>query len=136
MGVVSSVVILYTALYGKIVEDTFKILALSVGFAILVYSFFLILGYGFKKKKLERIIRNNNNVQINGEDNLIQRKLGQILRRSWYPRVKCIGELVLAFIIGGYAIFFIYSFGYTAWIIVGGIIVIFSLLCILANLLR
>lgn len=111
VGVISSVVILYH-FYNP---QEFQILALSLGFAVLVYSFFLILGYGWKKKCSMKM---PNNIALKNE-----------IDSKNYVRTRWIGELILV-VIGG---IYFYAFG-CKWIWVPlTILIFFSLLCIIAN---
>ncbi len=111
VGVVSSVVMLYYF----ITQDLkgYGLWALILGFSILIYSFFLILGYGFKKSLF---LRKNPGERI------------EELERRWYPRVRWIGEIILI-LIG--VIYFITSSNYR--LILFLILLIFIVIMCIAN---
>jgi phosphatidylglycerophosphate synthase len=108
VGVVSSVLILYYFHSNKIPSE-WNLYALSIGFAILIYSSFLVLGYGFKKKDLN----------------------GGELDKKGYPRVRWMGEIILFFLVVAYFL----SFG-SNWGISALILLIFILLSYIANYLK
>ena len=84
VGVTASVIILYSVINKEsMIPEDFKVLTLSLGFAILVYSFLLTLGYGTQKGKLMKMKEKN---------------LSKILAEMWYPRVRWMGEAILIFI--------------------------------------
>ena len=87
VGIISSVIILFYFNENKIPGDL-GILALTLGFAILVYSFILVLGYGTKKS-----------IKISDEDYLLSLELS----KKWYPRTRWMAEAILIFI--GYLYF-------------------------------
>ncbi|MEK6945244.1 MAG: hypothetical protein AABW63_00440 [Nanoarchaeota archaeon] len=90
IGVVSSVIILYYVLSGKENSTGLKALALISGFAILIYSFCLVLGYQVKQK----IVQKNS-------------KLEEELDKIWYPRAKFMAEIILlGFILAYFFAFF------------------------------
>lgn len=91
VGIISSVIILYYAHDDKLSGDI-GIWALTIGFFVLIYSFILILGYNVKKS-----------IHLANEDIL----RSQILSRRWYPRTRCMAEIILGLIGAYYFINFI-----------------------------
>ena len=129
IGVVSSVIILY---YGteKIMSDLHQILTLTLGFAILAYSFILFKGYNFKKKILGKIIGGGS---FKNEDYKISKEMDVRLSKKAYPRVKWMAEFILILI----GIIYFYSFTKieVIWILIPIFItLLFTLMSILANL--
>ncbi len=88
IGVVASIVILYFVLQGDLGNGKLEIATLLLGFAILLYCSFSILGYG---KKI-RIIREKGPPLL------------KELKKSWYPRTRWMGELIL------FCLVFVYSY--------------------------
>ena len=97
IGVVSSVIILYyfyTANLGYILS----LLALILGFAILIYSFLLVRGYNHKKSKIIKIVKDHYFFSLSEK---LRREL-----EGPYPRTRWMGESILILI----GIVYLYSF--------------------------
>ena len=120
VGVISSVIILYYVKYGNISYPTDKILALMLGFSVLVYSFFLSLGYGSKKKSLLKITKNEEIKSLSKE-----------LNNKCYVRTKWMGEAILLLIVA----YYFYAFYLIQKSIVTPLVIILIavILCIIAN---
>ena len=118
VGVVSSVVILYYTITKSL--NGYELWALIFGFAILIYSFKLILGYGFKKKSL---IIERPEVRING------------LSRHAYPRVRFIGELIMLSLMGFYLFIFTKLFHFIGFLIAVLILILFVIIGAFSNIL-
>lgn len=107
VGVVASVTILYYFLKGDLPKG-WESYGLLLGFSILVYSFFLVLGYGFKK------------CQPNGSE---------VKLNACYPRVRWMGEAILIMI----GIFYWMSFPEKCLPIIT--LLIGGILCCFANII-
>ena len=81
VGVGFSVIALYQI---DKIPFRFQLLTLILGFAVLIYSFFAIKGYGFKK---EILYEENNNI-----------KFKERLKGRFYFRTRWIGESILIFL--------------------------------------
>jgi len=114
VGVISSVVLLYHAKYTNLLDPLGKDLALILGFSVLVYSFFLVLGYGFKKK----IAAGSNS----------NKEMAEKLDKLYYPRVRWMGESILLFIAVSFIILF-----YDKLALLVLIMLIAVILCLIAN---
>jgi len=121
VGVISSVVMLYYVRYMNISDSIGKILAFSLGFSVLVYSFMLIRGYAWKKRCLLEV----------HPDKALKEKIDH----EPYFRVRWIGEIILGFIGSYYIISFSLVEHY--YIIIPIIIILFfALLSCLANIYK
>ena len=125
IGITASIVILYNVIHleNKIPEN-FDVLALILGFSILIYSFILFLGYNFKKDKLIECF-NDKSLE---KDYKLENELSEKLHKSFYPRTKWMAEIILLFIIILY--FKAFSKNWPIPIIILSIAV---LLCYIAN---
>lgn len=115
IGVISSVIILYFVKYGNMKNPTDQLLALILGFVILIYSFFSVLGYAKKQKIVQRI-----------DDR--SKELAEELDKIWYFRARWMGEIILIFI----GIIYFIAF-YQYWYILTLILLIAIVLCCCAN---
>lgn len=95
VGIISSVLILYEVYKNNNFSGNIKIFPLILGFSILVYCFFAILGYGTKKKELIKILEEE-------KDKLVLR-----LKGRFYSRSRWMGEGILILIGIYYLIAFI-----------------------------
>lgn len=86
IGVVYSVMILYFFHKGYLSKNL-EILSLIFGFSVWVYSFSLVLGYNFKKKRLLEVT----------EDKEIK-LLKKDLKNKCYVRTRWMGEIILILI--------------------------------------
>ncbi len=106
VGVVASVVILYYVVSENLKE--YELLALSLGFAILVYCFFATLGYGIKKRETIRALRRRLH-----PNRRIYQSIGDRLDNRDYFRSRRMGEAILIFI--GFLYFLVFGCKW-AWI--------------------
>lgn len=137
VAVTASVIILYYSISpDKFPNVIFRILALSLGFSILAYSFMLIIGYGIKKRIILDIINPNPpipNHRFIDENICITSELARRLNNRCYPRVRYIAEFIFLIIAG----FYIYSFAkIELWSVTIPILIslIFALISCLVNL--
>ena len=118
VGIVYSIILLYSSI--EIIDDgLFKTLALTFGFGILLYSSFLVRGYGWKKECL---------MEVYPDLNLKNR-----INSELYTRVRLVAEFILIGVIIAYFYYFA---------IIGGFLIptfltlIFIILSVIAHLIR
>lgn len=116
VGVISSVTILYNVIkLESEIPKSFELLSLLLGFGILLYSSFLVLGYGYKKGRLIHIITHQRASRENtlGDEIRTSRDLSNNLSVGIYTRTRYMAELILLLLV----IIYVFSFELTErWI--------------------
>lgn len=112
VGVVASVVILYNVAQKNIKTLDFKIMALSLGLAILVYCFFATLGYISRRKIYTDVLNYHTYANQyrhptdNYVDHYFSREVGKQIKNTNYFRARWMGEFILFIIWSYYLIIF------------------------------